>query len=91
MALLARQTLITMANPYRFRRRIDKAFLKAGGETPQMLDTNTSLIAMQMARAGLANGVPLEGVAVRPIDCDIPFFFGLISAYATPYPRLPSR
>jgi DNA-binding transcriptional LysR family regulator len=70
MALLARQTLITMVNPYRFRRSIDKAFLKAGGETPQMLDTNTSLIAMQMARADLgialvdpftANGVPLRG------------------------------
>lgn len=93
MAQLAEQTLITMANPYRFRRRIDKAFQDAGGKTPQMLDTNTSLIAMQMARVGLgvalvdpftAMGVPLEGVVVRPIACNIPFFFGLISAFASP-------
>ena len=93
MALLAEQTLVTMANPYRFRRRIDKAFADAGGKTPRMLDTNTSLIAMQMARVGLgvalidpftAMGVPVEGVVVRPIACNIPFFFGLISAFANP-------
>ncbi|EJM35078.1 LysR family transcriptional regulator [Pseudomonas sp. GM33] len=93
MELLAQQTLITMANPYRFRRRVDKAFQDAGGAPPRMLDTNTSLIAMQMARVGLgvalvdpftARGVPLEGVVVRPIACNIPFFFGLISAFASP-------
>ncbi|CAD5201497.1 LysR family transcriptional regulator [Pseudomonas sp. FEN] len=93
MALLAQQTLITMANPYRFRRRIDKAFHDAGGPPPRMLDTNTSLIAMQMARVGLgvalvdpftAIGVPLQGVVVRPIAYNIPFFFGLISAFASP-------
>ncbi|WP_147461690.1 LysR family transcriptional regulator, partial [Pseudomonas syringae group genomosp. 3] len=32
MELLRQHTLITMANPYRFRRRIDKAFHDAGGE-----------------------------------------------------------
>ncbi|TDV72021.1 LysR family transcriptional regulator [Pseudomonas sp. LP_7_YM] len=93
MEQLVEQTLITMANPYRFRRRIDKAFHDAGGKAPRMLDTNTSLIAMQMARVGLgvalvdpftAIGVPLEGVVVRPIACNVPFFFGLISAFASP-------
>lgn len=93
MALLAKQTLISMSNPYRFRRRIDKAFQDAGGTPPHMLDTNTSLIAMQMASAGLgialvdpftAMGVPLQGVVVKPIDCNVPFFFGLISAFASP-------
>lgn len=93
MELLAQQTLITMANPYRFRRRVDKAFHDAGGSPMRMLDTNTSLVAMQMARVGLgvalvdpftAMGVPLEGVVIRPIACNIPFFFGLISAFASP-------
>jgi DNA-binding transcriptional LysR family regulator len=93
MELLAQQTLITMANPYRFRRRVDKAFHDAGGPPTRMLDTNTSLVAMQMARVGLgvalvdpftAMGVPLDGVVVRPIACNIPFFFGLISAFASP-------
>lgn len=91
--LLATQTLISMSNPYRFRRRIDKAFQDAGGSPPHMLDTNTSLIAMQMAGAGLgialvdpftAMGVPLQGVVVKPIGCNVPFFFGLISAFASP-------
>lgn len=93
ISVLVDQTLISMSNPYRFRRRIDKAFSDAGGAAPHMLDTNTSLIAMQMARAGLgvalvdpftAHGVAIDGVVVRPIDCYIPFFFGLISAYASP-------
>lgn len=93
MELLARQNLVTMSNPFRFRRRIDKAFHDFGVPTPNMFDTNTSLIAMQMARVGLgvamvdpftAMGVPLNGVVVRPIACNIPFFFGLISAFAHP-------
>ncbi|MBC3952805.1 LysR family transcriptional regulator [Pseudomonas folii] len=93
MEVLASHPLITMSNPFRFRRRIDKAFQDAGGKTPHMLDTNTSLVAMQMARVGLgialvdpftALGVPINGVVVRPIECNIPFFFGLISAFASP-------
>jgi DNA-binding transcriptional LysR family regulator len=93
MDVLAGQPLISMSNPFRFRRRIDKAFQDAGGKTPHMLDTNTSLVAMQMARVGLgvalvdpftAVGVPIDGLVVRPIECNIPFFFGLISAFASP-------
>lgn len=93
MEVLAGHPLITMSNPFRFRRRIDKAFQDAGGKAPHMLDTNTSLVAMQMARVGLgialvdpftALGVPINGVVVRPIECNIPFFFGLISAFASP-------
>ncbi|WP_295479059.1 LysR substrate-binding domain-containing protein [uncultured Pseudomonas sp.] len=90
---LASQTLVSISNPFRFRRRIDKAFAAAGLEPAHILDTNTSLIAMQMARVGLgvalvdpftAFGVPLQGVVVRPIACSVPFYFGLVSAYASP-------
>lgn len=93
MAQLAEQTLISISNPFRFRRRINKAFENAGLEPQHILDTNTSLIAMQMARAGLgvalvdpftAYGVPLQGVVVRSIESSIPFYFGLVSAYASP-------
>lgn len=93
MDVLARQPLISMSNPFRFRRRIDKAFQDAGVGEPHMLDTNTSLVAIQMARVGLgvalvdpftALGVPIEGLVVRPIESHIPFFFGLISAFASP-------
>lgn len=93
MQTLAEQTLISISNPYRFRRRINKAFESVGIAPQHILETNTSLTAMQMARVGLgvalidpftAFGVPLNGVVVRPIESDIPFFFGLISAYASP-------
>lgn len=87
-ALLS-QPLITLANPYRLRRRIDQAL--AGGQTPEILETNASLNATQMARAGLgvalvdpitALGSPLDGVVVLPIAVDVPFFFGVITPYA---------
>lgn len=93
MQVLAQQTLISISNPYRFRRRINRAFEGVGVEPQHILETNTSLTAMQMARVGLgvalvdpftAFGVPLNGVVVRPIESTIPFFFGLISAYASP-------
>lgn len=93
LAQLAEQVLISIANPYRFRRRINHAFAEQQLEPRQILETNTSLNAMQMARVGLgvaladpvtAYGVPLQGVVVRPIALDIPFFFGLISPYASP-------
>lgn len=93
MQTLAQQTLISISNPFRFRRRINRAFEAAGVEPQHILDTNTSLTAMQMARVGLgvalvdpftAFGVPLSGVVVRPIESNIPFFFGLISAFASP-------
>ncbi|AZP71522.1 LysR family transcriptional regulator [Pseudomonas poae] len=93
METLAQHTLISISNPFRFRRRINKAFENMGAEPQHILETNTSLTAMQMARAGLgvalvdpftAFGVPLNGVVVRPIESTIPFFFGLISAFASP-------
>jgi DNA-binding transcriptional LysR family regulator len=93
MQTLAQHTLISISNPFRFRRRINKAFEVTGTEPQHILETNTSLTAMQMARAGLgvalvdpftAFGVPLTGVVVRPIESAVPFFFGLISAYASP-------
>ncbi len=89
---LAGQTLITLANPYRLRRRIDKV-LAAASQPLHVLETNASLNATQMARAGLgialvepvtALGIPQQGVVVRPLDADIPFFFGVITPYAHP-------
>lgn len=93
MAQLAEHTIASISNPFRFRRRIDKAFKAAGVKPRHIIDTNSSLIAIQMARMGLgialadpftALGVPLNGVVVRKIEVDIPFFFGLVTPYATP-------
>ena len=84
-----------MHNPYRLRRRLDQALAKAGVEPTSLIETNASLNALTAVRAGLgvallepvtAYGVPIDGVTVRPIDADIPFFFGVI----TPEAKRPS-
>ncbi|MCL7118973.1 LysR family transcriptional regulator, partial [Escherichia coli] len=84
MAELAGRRVITMANPYRLRRRLDAALGHAAGA----IETNSSVNALAAVRAGLgvsvlepitAYGAPMAGVAIRPIDLDIPFFFGVIT------------
>ncbi len=85
------QTLITLSNPYRLRGRIDTAISETGGLPTHILETNSSLNAVQMARAGLgiaivdpvtALGIPMQGVVVRPLVQHIAFFFGLVSQVA---------
>jgi DNA-binding transcriptional LysR family regulator len=87
--------IVTMHNPYRLRRRLDQALAQAGVAPTELIETNASLNALTAVRAGLgvallepvtAYGVPIDGVAVRPIDAHIPFFFGVI----TPEVKRPS-
>lgn len=100
LAALAQRQIVTMANPYRLRHRLDAAFANAntgsgglGQAMPRMIETNSSLNAMMMVRAGLgvavlepvtAHGVPLEGVVTRALDTDIPFLFGVVTRQAAP-------
>ncbi|MBD9419101.1 LysR family transcriptional regulator [Achromobacter sp. ACM04] len=87
VAALAGRRMITMANPYRLRRRLDAA-LAQNAQTLGAMETNSSVNALAAVRAGLgvsvlepitAYGAPMPGVAIRPIDLDIPFFFGVIT------------
>ncbi|CAB3664772.1 hypothetical protein LMG1866_00748 [Achromobacter ruhlandii] len=89
VAELAGRRVITMANPYRLRRRLDAALGHAAGA----IETNSSVNALAAVRAGLgvsvlepitAYGAPMAGVAIRPIDLDIPFFFGVITSQLQP-------
>lgn len=89
VAELAGRRVITMANPYRLRRRLDAALGHAAGA----IETNSSVNALATVRAGLgvsvlepitAYGAPMAGVAIRPIDLDIPFFFGVITSQSQP-------
>ena len=77
------------------RRRLDQALAQAGVTPAELIETNASFNALTAVRAGLgvallepitAYGVPIDGVTVRPIDADIPFFFGVI----TPEAKRPS-
>ncbi|KRB16246.1 LysR family transcriptional regulator [Achromobacter sp. Root170] len=87
VSALAGRRLITMANPYRLRRRLDAA-LAHNVQALGTIETNSSVNALAAVRAGLgvsvlepvtAYGSPMAGVAIRPIDLDIPFFFGVIT------------
>ncbi|MGO4328031.1 LysR family transcriptional regulator [Cupriavidus sp. M-11] len=85
--------IITMHNPYRLRRRVDEGFARAGVTPAALINTNSSFNALTSVRAGLgiavlepvtARGVPLADIVVRPIDTDIPFYFGVITPQGRP-------
>ncbi|CAN7349961.1 LysR family transcriptional regulator [Bosea sp. LjRoot90] len=93
LAAVAGRRLIAMANPFRWRRRVDAALERAGVKPAGMLDANTSNTALMAARAGLgiailepviAYGMPLEGVAIRKLDVPISFLWGVVTPYGRP-------
>jgi len=96
LAALAQRRLITMSNPFRLRHRLDAVLAQAGRAVDRrdaLIETNSSINAQALVRAGLgvavlepltAHGAPLPGVVVRPLDTDIPFFFGVITPQSRP-------
>ena len=96
LAALAQRRIVTMSNPFRLRHRLD-AELALAGRIPDrraaLIQTNSSTSAQALVRAGLgvavlepltAHGAPLAGLVVRPIDTEIPFFFGVITPQSRP-------
>lgn len=90
VAALAGRRFITLANPYRLRGRLDRALAQAAAG---LIESNSSLNALAAVRAGLgvailepvsALGLPVQGVAIRAIDQNIPFFFGVVTPQSTP-------
>lgn len=86
---LTSRRLVTVGNIYRLRRSIDAALAAAGAMPSGTFATNSSLNAVMAVRAGLgvalvdpvtAYAIPVEGVAVRPLDRRIPYLFGLFTA-----------
>lgn len=93
---LAQRCLITMANPFRLRRRVDQALQAHGVQVPRVIDTNAAMVALQLIACGAgvaiiepvtAYGVSLTGVEIRPLDVDIPFLWGVFSAVSRPLPE----
>jgi DNA-binding transcriptional LysR family regulator len=91
-AALRGERVITMSNRYRLRQRIETAL---GDEQPLdvAIDTNTSFNAIMAAHAGLgvalvepitALGMPIEGLAVKRLAIDIPFYFGVVTPFGKP-------
>jgi DNA-binding transcriptional LysR family regulator len=93
LAALADRRLLTMANPFRLRGRVQQVLDAAGIVPLAIMATNTSLSAAAMVRAGLgvavvepatAYGAPLDGVVVRPLDAIIPFLWGVVTPSGQP-------
>lgn len=96
LADLAQRRLITMSDPSRLRHRLDAVLARANASPERrdnLIETNSSINAQAMVRAGLgvavlepltSHGAPLEGVAIRPLDTDIPFYFGVITPQSRP-------
>ena len=97
LAEVAKRRIVTMTHPSRLRLRLDAAMQAAGQPADRrtmLIETNASINAQAMVRAGLGvavlepltpHGAPLEGLVVRPLDTAIPFFFGVV----TPQARTP--
>ncbi|MBR0725982.1 LysR family transcriptional regulator [Bradyrhizobium manausense] len=80
--------LLTMANPYRLRRRVDEALEREGVAPAGIIDTNSSMTAIAMAKQSLGiaivepvltSSLPVEGVVTRRLDVSIPFLFAALS------------
>ena len=89
-----------MANPYRLRGRLDQALMQQSTKAAGVIKTNSSLNALSAVRAGLgvavvepitAYGALLPGVAIRPLDADIPFFFGVVTPQSKLVPAVVQR
>ncbi|MYN11803.1 LysR family transcriptional regulator [Pusillimonas sp. TS35] len=87
---LAGERLIGMHNPMRLKQLVDAAWQQSlAGNTPIGVETNSSMNAQALVRAGLGvaildpvtlRGAPLEGLVYRPLDVEIPFHFGAFTA-----------
>lgn len=92
LAALAGRRLITMiASAHGLRPRIEAALTQAGVRGAPAVETTSSVGALAFVRAGAGVavlepvtpiGVPLDGVVVRPLDEDIPFYFGAVTPLA---------
>ncbi|CAK7260193.1 MULTISPECIES: LysR family transcriptional regulator [unclassified Shinella] len=93
IADLADRTLVTMANPFRLRHRVDQALKAANVRPARVIATNATMNAVQIASTGLgiaviepatAYGLQSAPVAIRPLDVDVPFLWAIFSATARP-------
>lgn len=100
LATLAGRRLLTVANPFRLRRRVEQALARAGVRPEGVIAMNASLTALVAVRAGLglavvepvtAYGVPLSGVVVRRLDVSIPFLWGVVTPIGRPPAPLVAR
>ncbi|WFR98812.1 LysR family transcriptional regulator [Rhizobium tumorigenes] len=94
LAALAGRRIATMLNPLRFQRNIARALASQGIETGPVIRTNNSYGALQFVRQieGViaiidpvtSYGVSEPGTVVRPINLEVPFYWGVLSVEKIP-------
>jgi DNA-binding transcriptional LysR family regulator len=85
---IAAHPVVTVANRYRLRRRIDAAFHAEGLAPSVVFETNASLNAVMAAQSKLgvalvdpatAYGTHIADTVVRQIEVSIPFLYGVVT------------
>jgi DNA-binding transcriptional LysR family regulator len=94
---IAQRRLIASSNPYRLRRRIDKALADHSAVPLGIIDSNATYVSLSLARAGLGvaiveqatlSGLPVDGVTILPLAFHIPFYWGVVTAMGIPLPAV---
>lgn len=94
LTAFAGRRLSTMLNPLRFQMHVAKALAAQGIETGEVIRTNVSYGALQFVRQvkGVmaiidpvtSYGVSTPDVVIRPIDVEVPFYWGVLGASNRP-------
>lgn len=93
LTALAGRRLVTMLNPLRFQLHIARALAARNVEIGPVIRTNVSYGALQIVRETgaaaiidpvTAYGLSLPGIVIRPIDVNVPFYWGVIAAKNRP-------
>ena len=93
LSAFAGRSVATMLNPLRFQLHISRALEAQGIETGRVIRTNIAYCALQIVqKTGIAavidpitaSCVHLPEVVVRPIDVNVPFYWGVLAAEKRP-------
>jgi DNA-binding transcriptional LysR family regulator len=92
---LQNRRLVSSANPYRLRMRINQALEQQGVVPSGVVDSNATYVSLSLARAGIGvaivesvtlYGLPITDVKVLPLDFHIPFYWAVVTATGRPLP-----
>lgn len=88
IASLSGRRMLTMADPFRIRSRIEYALSNAGVEPAAIVDSNMAMVMFTLASRGLGVAIldPVTArtflhpdLVVRPVNVGIPYFFSAVT------------
>ena len=89
LASLGDTPIITMADPFRLKHRLDQALAEKEIHPSRTIETNSTLNALTLVRSNMGISIiepvtilggSMDDVVIRPIDTHIPYLFGAITA-----------